>query len=146
MFVLAVQIHQTASQGRKRRNRGGTAVGPGPIAALRIDVAPDYEPVLLDVDTGLGRQMGNVRQGFQVEARLDNGAFRAGPDQLAAGTLSHEQGEGVDQHRLPRTGLSSENVQPRPQWEGHILDYCEITNAEFVQHLSLFPVLEVTPL
>ncbi len=144
--MLTVQVHEAAAESRQCGHGRGTAIGPGPVAPFSIDVAPHHQPVLFDIHTGSGSETFDEWHATHIECRLHHCPLGARSDQITACSLTHQKGEGIDQHGFARTGLAREDVQPGSQREGHILDYRKVTNTKFVQHLLLFSVVEVAPL
>ena len=86
----------------------------------------DVEPERLDPAAG-----GRVDA---LERALDDGLGGARPDAAAGGALAEQQGEGIDQHRLPRPGLAGEDVEARAELEGDVGDGGEIADPELGDH------------
>ena len=132
-LVLSVEVDQKCAELREHGGGGGASVHPGAGAALGGNLPPHHDAAVLDVEP----QLFDPAAGWRVdplEGALDHRLGGARADAAPGRALAQEQGEGVDQHRLPGPGLAGEHVEPRAELKGDVGDGGEISDPEFGEH------------
>jgi len=94
--VLAVKIHELASNLRQNCRRHRSAVDPCPPPAVGCDLPFENERVVFHFNAALVRQLHDSLDVRHVEHAFDRSLLRAGPNEIRAGALAQEQSQGTD--------------------------------------------------
>src|SRR5439155_23479827 len=76
----------------------------------------------------------NVLQLADVEDSFDSRLVRARANEIGAGALAEQEAQCSDDDRLPGARFSRENVEAGRERKCHLLDDCEIADAQLGQH------------
>src|SRR5437588_11690085 len=135
-LVLPVQVDQQRAELREGAHRARAAVHPGAGSPFPADLPFQYQStvVRLHPQGGKGRQKAGEGGRGEFEGALDHGLLSTGTDDVARGALAQQQGQGVHQHRLARTGFAGEDVQARSKREGDVGDDGEVADPQLRQH------------
>ena len=131
-LVLAVQVDECGAELGQRGQGGGAPVDPGARPPLRAHLAADDHPLLLGIEPQSVEPAAECRVG--IEGPLHHAACRAGADERAVRALAQQEGERIDEHRLPRPGLPGEDVQPLSELQRDFGDRGEVPDAELDDH------------
>ena len=70
------------------------------------------------------------------EDGFDRGLDLAGPNQIGGRACAEEETNCLDEDRLPRSGLTRENVEARLELDLDRLDHCKVADAKQAQHVD----------
>ena len=77
-----------------------------------------------------------MRRGVERKNTVYHGTVGAGTHARGIGAVAGKQAQGGDNHGLTCTGLAGDYGQARIELGGRFLDHTEITDVEFLQHIS----------
>ena len=136
VLVLAVEGEQPAAEQLQVGGRGGATGDEGRGPARGGD-----PPAQHDLLGALGQPLGEVghlglveQSGGQVEGALDPGLTGSGPDDLRPRLATHQQVEGVGQHRLAGAGLAGDRVEALVEAQLGALDQQQVLDPKLAQH------------
>ena len=136
-LMLSVEIDQERAELGEDGGGGGAAIHPGAGAALGGDLAPHHHAAILDIESQLLDPPAGGRVD-SLEGALNHRLGGARAHAAAGRALPQQQGESVDQHRLPCPGLAGEHVKPA-ELKGDIGDGSEISDQEFNHYHAPHP-------
>ena len=133
VLVLTVDVHEMRGKLLEKGQRNVAAVDEDRALARARNLAENDELVLA-LDLLLCEERRQSRIPLTRKYRLDAQGIAAAADGIRGDALSENRTKRVDQDGFTGAGLAREDVQPRTELDGNLLEQCKIPYAQTLQH------------
>ena len=134
MLVLTMDLDEVVSQPFEQPDRHRGVIGERPVAPGAAQLPTEDELPVVEPETGLVEQRRHGVAGLDLENRLHGGRLGIGPDDVPLGSGTTDEEDRIDEHRLARTCLAGQHVEPRRERDFDGLDDGEVADAQLPEH------------
>ncbi len=133
VVLLSMQLHQRVGKAAQDVAGDAAVVDVGGLAAVGRDRAAEEQLLARGQAAVLQHRAGGMG-GAEVEGGRDLADIGAGADDVGAATPAEDEPERIEQDRLPRPGLSGQDVEAGAEVELQPVDDQDVADVEAAEH------------